>query len=111
MRNSIAFILVLFAFLGCQYVPKVKQEEIREGKVIARVYDNFLYDNDVLDVMHADLSTTDSIVFVKSYINSWARKQLLLRQAEINLVENSEKFDKQVEHSASIWNEGRLCAE
>lgn len=96
MRIKIIYILILFSFFGCQFVPKVKKDEIRKGKVIARVYESFLYDKDVLDFMPSDLSTSDSIVFVKSYINSWAKKQLLLRQAEINLVENSEKFDKQV---------------
>jgi hypothetical protein len=96
MRNNIFFILVLFFLLGCEYLPKVKKDEIHEGNVIARVYDSFLYDTDIGDVIYSDLSATDSIVFVKSYINSWARKQLLLRQAEINLVDNSEMFDKQV---------------
>lgn len=104
MRSKIVFILILFAFIGCQYLPKVKKEDSREGKVIARVYDNFLYDQDVFDVLPSDLSTSDSIVFVKSFIDSWARKKLLLRQAEINLVENSEKFDKQVaDYHAALY--------
>lgn len=104
MRNKIVYILILFSFFGCQYLPKVKKGQIREGKVIARVYENFLYDKDIIDVLPSDLSTSDSIVFVKSYIDSWARKKLLLRQAEINLVENSEKFDKQVaDYHAALY--------
>lgn len=54
-------------------------------EAIARVYDSYLYDADLQDVLPANFSNEDSILVVKNYINSWAKDQLLLQKAQINL--------------------------
>jgi len=54
-------------------------------EAIARVYDTYLYDNDFEELLPANFSEEDSIRIVKNYINSWAKDQLLLKKATINL--------------------------
>ncbi|MFT4683741.1 MAG: hypothetical protein ACI8RP_000270 [Urechidicola sp.] len=88
----ISFILITIA--SCDF-SRVKSTEVKENP-LAKVYDNFLYSSDIVDVLPSNISNQDSILFVKSYVDSWAKKQLLLHQAELNLENEASSFDKLV---------------
>ncbi|MBT8385382.1 MAG: peptidyl-prolyl cis-trans isomerase, partial [Bacteroidia bacterium] len=60
---------------------------------IAKVYDNVLFLDDVKEMMPEQLTKEDSILFVTSYINKWAKEQLLLQKAKINLQEENENIN------------------
>ncbi len=75
--------LIVFVFsivASCDYfsVPK-------EPKAIARVGKNFLYQEDVKDVVPKGTTKKDSLAIIKSFINQWATKKLLFEAAERNL--------------------------
>lgn len=56
---------------------------------LARVYDSYLFAEDISRMLPDGISEVDSIDFTKIYIDQWIDKQLLLRHAEYNLdVEN-----------------------
>ena len=67
-----------------------------ERKVIAKVYNNMLYEDDIKAILPEQLTKDDSLMFVNSYINKWARQQLLLQKARINLNKEEESIDKLV---------------
>ena len=69
----------------------VKKDE--EKKIIAKVYDTFLYKDEVTLKLPINLSKDDSVIFVKNYINSWAKEQLLIQKAKINLQEEKEQIN------------------
>lgn len=67
------------------------------AKAVARVYDKFLYPDDLQGVIPAGTSANDSIEMTTAYINNWVRQELLLKQAEDNLDESNRDFTKQIE--------------
>lgn len=68
--------------------------ESRSGDVVvARVGENYLYKEDINNLIPHGTSYSDSIMMVRQYINSWALKYLLLSKAEAEL----SKDDKDVE--------------
>jgi len=64
---------------------------------VARVYDKILYNEDVKAILPKQYSTDDSLLFVNSYINKWARDQLLLQKAKINLNNEEESINELVQ--------------
>ena len=56
---------------------------------IARVNSDYLYKEDILNLVPPGISKEDSIVIVRSFIDRWASKKLLIKVAEVNL--NSKK--------------------
>lgn len=70
-----------------------------ENEPIARVGENYLYQEDVIALLYDGISKEDSITVVTNYINNWASKTLLLSKAKINLPE-----DKLAEFDALVAN-------
>lgn len=54
---------------------------------MARVGENYLFEDDIKKLLIEGMSKEDSASFVTNYINNWASKQLLLDKAKINLPE------------------------
>ena len=88
------FLIVWVMLLGaCDYF---KQEDPRTP--IARVNDQYLYQDDVADLVKQAKDPQDSARIVSNFINRWATQQLLIDQAYINLSLNEqEAFDRLVE--------------
>lgn len=54
-------------------------------KAIARVNSDYLYIEDIINLVPPGISKEDSIVIVRSFIDRWASKKLLIKVAEVNL--------------------------
>jgi len=74
-----------------------KENEVDDRIVIAKVYDNFLYENDVLMQIPFESSIEDSISIRNSFVNAWVDRQLLVHQAELNLTEEEQDVTKKLE--------------
>ena len=81
---------------SCHLLNGDENEE--EGEVIARVYDQYLYEKDLKEIVKFSgfESAQDSILIVQNYINVWAKNQLMLYKAEYNLNEEQKDFEKQI---------------
>ncbi len=86
IKHITYYIVVLVFFLSC--APKQDN-----GDAIARVADTYLYRSDLEKLLPTNFTTQDSILLVKNYINNWAKDQLLIRKAEINLDDDKEVED------------------
>jgi len=64
---------------------------------IAKVHDSFLYKEDLKDIIPEKLTKEDSLLFISGYIDKWAKQQLLLKKAKINLDKEEERINKLVE--------------
>lgn len=84
--------LWLFTALACNRVNQSTQES-----PVARVNNSYLYPSDLSDHIQKGLSPDDSVKTAKRLIEEWARNELLLKQAEINLPEDEKDVHKQVE--------------
>jgi len=76
-------------FVSCDYLS-LKQDH---KTPIAKVVDVTLYKEELVGVIPSEIKGKDSVLFVKSYINSWIKQQLLLNKAALNLADDSEKFE------------------
>jgi len=88
---SALFSTLLFS---CNLIPDKGKDQ---GKAVARVFDKYLYQEDLRGVIPAGTSVNDSTELTVAYINNWVRQELLLKQAEDNLDEANSDFSKQIE--------------
>ena len=89
MRNLIILLSVSLSFSCGGKDPK--------EDAVARVYDNFLYQSDLKGVVPYGTSPKDSTALVEEFINTWTKKQLVLRKAESNLTDEQKDVEKQLE--------------
>ena len=95
MKKSI-FILVFILFLSCDSI-EFQKKDIITNKPIATVNNKSLFKEDVASLLPKNVDTKDSIVLIRSIINSWAIQQLLLLKAEENTTKNdNSEVDKLV---------------
>ncbi len=81
--KSGAVVIGLFLLLCSCGQPEAKPH------AIARVNDSYLYAEEIKELVPAGTSKEDSIAIVRSYIDRWASRKLLINAAEVNL--NSSK--------------------
>lgn len=92
MQKLVFIFAILVSFTSCNYFPKVQTEE-----AIARVNDNYLFENDLAGLVSEGTSKEDSVLIVNNFIKRWATQQLLISQANKNLSqEKLNDFDKLV---------------
>ncbi len=84
MKYSI-FILFIFSLFSCK-------EQGEKSNAVARVYNIYLYEEDLQEKMPTDLSREDSILFRTSYINAWAMEELLLKKAKLNIGDQNDEI-------------------
>lgn len=82
----IFFLLAGFILSGCTFFEK---EE--ERKVMVRVNDSYLYEEDINALINQNTSEEDSTIIVSNYITRWATQQLLIDRAQLNLPESQQK--------------------
>ncbi len=67
------------------------------SKAVARVYDKYLFINDLDGIVPPRTSEKDSIEITKNYINNWISENLEINKAENNLSEKQKDFQKQID--------------
>lgn len=91
-RNLIYSLLAVFLLVSCQ------QKDENAGKTpLIKVYDTYLYYEDLGELVPPGSSPEDSAYKVKSYIEIWARQQLMIKKAEINLSSEQKDVQKQLD--------------
>ena len=86
MSYKTYFIVSLnFFLLSCVYF-----KETDDRVPIARVYDSYLYEDDIKGLIAQGTSKEDSTMIVNSFINRWATQRLLIEGALLNLSEENQ---------------------
>lgn len=99
------FIAIFFGtlfFSSCDYL---KSKE--DGKVVAKVFDKYLYEKDLIPLFSSDISPEDSATVADAYIDKWIKDNLLLQKAELNLDMDKAEFEQQINNyrnSLIIYN-------
>jgi len=76
------------------------------GEVLVRVYDKYLYASDLEGIVPPGSSVRDSLTMVRTFIQNWVDKELIVKKAEENLHEDLKDFTLQLEdyrHSLIIF--------
>jgi len=90
MNNTITSLatIILFSGLGSCDLFKIKEtnpEAISETPPIARVYDKYLYPEDLEGLTSEAINSSDSTDIAERYVRSWIKKQLLIDQASARI--------------------------
>ena len=78
---------------SCSYFFKKKTE-----RILARAYDDYLYESDLKGVIPPGVSPKDSAILARNFIDTWVRQKLIIRQAENNLTNQQMDFSIQLEN-------------
>lgn len=92
-KKLILFLIIGISLYSCTFFSSNKNED---KKVIAKVNDTYLYLEDLESTLPKNYKKMDSALLVSNYINNWAKQQLLLAKAQINLNDNQAEIDKLV---------------
>ena len=87
MKNYF-YILILVTFFSCDSLEFKKKDKPLNNIPIATVYDESLFKEDLNLLLPKNIDKNDSIVLVRSIIDSWAIQQLLLKKAKENNSQN-----------------------
>jgi len=92
VRIKVFLIGLLVMVNSCDYIKKSDG-----SNPIARVNENYLYEDDINDLVSEGTSKQDSILLIQNFINRWATQQLFVDGAKLNLSEEKQAaFDKLV---------------
>jgi len=97
MLRYIFFIGIAVLIGACGNGNKSKGEE-----PLAKVYDKVLYPSDMKGIIQPNMSTEDSILVVGTFIENWAKKNLMLKMAEKNIPKDVDLDAILAEYKASL---------
>jgi hypothetical protein len=90
LKRTTNIIFICVILLSCK-----SKNDLRQG-AIARVYESYLYAEDVKNIVPKDVKADDSLALVKKYISGWITETLILHKAEQNLTEEQKNVEKQL---------------
>jgi len=92
-RYRIVILAVLICVFSCEFFQKKE-----DGNPVARVNNEFLYIEDIQDLVPVGTSPEDSLLRVSNFINQWATQRLLMSGSRLNLSEEQqEEFNNLVD--------------
>lgn len=91
MRKYLLVLGTAFFLMACQ------PESSSTKKIVARVKDKVLYEEDLKAVVPQGVAPQDSTLLVRRYIDQWVRKQLLLQQALQEIEIDEKALNRKVE--------------
>jgi len=92
VRIKVFLIGLLVMVNSCDFIKKSDG-----NNPVARVNENYLYEDDINDLVSEGTSKQDSILLIQNFINRWATQQLFVDGAKLNLSEEKQAaFDKLV---------------
>jgi len=68
----------------------------KEGNVLARVNNEYLYGSDLKGLVSDEASPSDSMEIVKNFVRNWVKTTLMIQQAEKNLSSQQLDFEQQL---------------
>ena len=102
--KKLLYIWALVFLTSCEYFG-LQENKNDTNQAIASVYNEKLYRKDIEDLFPKNIDRKDSIILVRSIINDWATKQLLLRKAEEN---NSKTDNKDINQLVKDYRQALL---
>lgn len=88
----ISIVCLVLSLTSCDFFSKKENP-----RAIARVVNDYLYEEDIKNLISDKVTPEDSILIVRNYIDRWASQKLLIEVSELNLSsEQKAEFDKLV---------------
>jgi hypothetical protein len=91
----VALMTLVLAITGCD-LSLFSNTEDAEKIPVARVYDKYLYEEDIRLLISPGTSHADSASLAKNHIENWIRKNVILHKAENNLSDSQKEVERQM---------------
>ena len=88
IKSTIVLLFSVFLFSSCN------DKEKNKGRIIAKVYDEYLYESDIRSILPEVYTSSDSADIVDSYIKQWVNDAVILIKAKKNI--DSIDFEKKL---------------
>ena len=95
------FLLSLTLVISCNFLKRENDQVLESDRPLARVGKTMLYYSD-LPVYCQSVTGGDSSRLVTSYVESWIRKQLLLREARAEIKPDDPEISEKIEEYANF---------
>jgi hypothetical protein len=92
LKNYVYFLCVLLLLFSCNTASEIDTNRI----AIAKADNEYLYMDDIKDIVPQGTPTKDSAELIKNYIDNWVRESLVKQKAENNLSDEQKNVDKQL---------------
>jgi DNA-binding transcriptional ArsR family regulator len=81
MKYSVVWLcgLAIWLLMSCDW-----WQQHEKGELLAEVYDNKLYVADIQPFLPQDATEEDSLLFISTYVERWAKEAIMLHEAEKN---------------------------
>lgn len=106
MRTTLATFLISLVAIAATGCGGDKKDH-----ALARVFDKYLYEDDIQDIVPAGTPPDDSAAIVANYIQQWIQEMVVLEKAENNISDNFEKELQNYKNSLITYNYERLIVE
>jgi hypothetical protein len=77
---------------------RTEKPSVEQGKAIAKVNAAVLTDKEINDIVPAGMTGTDSLAFLKNYINKWAYNEAFYQQALSYLSEEEQDITRELDN-------------
>jgi len=92
ITNIILVLWIALAVVSC----KLYRKNTSQQSAVARVYDQYLYHDDLNGIVPAGSSKDDSVSITKNFIQNWIRQKVVMHKAEENLDNKKKDVEKQL---------------
>ncbi|BDD05994.1 peptidyl-prolyl cis-trans isomerase [Aureibacter tunicatorum] len=98
-KLSIAFLLggMLTSCEFVEFKSNSKEANLSSQKPLARVYDKYLYEEELSTIMNSTTGSEDSLMILDKFIHTWIRRQLMMREAESNVGIDKVELEKKLQ--------------
>jgi hypothetical protein len=93
LKKIFAYNLLLLLLVSCANDPEKEKGRV----VVARANNEFLYADEVSNIITQGTPAKDSIELLKKFIDNWIRESLVIQKAESNLSDEQKNVEKQLQ--------------
>lgn len=92
MPTKFTYLFILFLFYSCGQ----KAEKDKDRIAVAKANNEYLYLDEVKDIVPVGTPAKDSLELITKYIDNWIRESLVTQKAESNLGDEQKNVEKQL---------------
>ncbi len=93
MKGLLTFFIALLLLTSCKLFKKNADKK----NAVARVYDMYLFPEDLSGIIPSGSSREDSISITKNFVDNWIKQKIVLHKAEENLDNEKKDVEKQLD--------------
>lgn len=93
MKKKITSILLLLLLASCSD----KKEKENNRTAVARANNEYLYADEMINLVPSGTSPKDSLELLKKFIDNWIQESLVIQKAENNLTDEQKNVEKQLQ--------------